>query len=347
MISNTDANAFHEHYRHSPDVYICHRRDKFLTNLPPYIAFCTFACIHNPLSFGAQLILCPDPKPESFPQLVLKYKPNHFCCTRLHIDELMKYPKCENADLSFIYEAIYGGAKETSEWEQHVSAFLHKHKCQYDIINGYGMTETAGAFAVVHSGNHKMVPYVKNNVMIIDPDSGIELKYNEEGEVCVSSPTLMLGFYKNSQETERDLFIHNNEKWYHSGDIGSVSSDGELTIKGRIKRIYCRISKEGAIVRVYPMRIEEELSKSIYIDNCAVIGKKDNDVAFLSVAYIILKDKTANKKIVENELNNLCCDKLPPSHIPDKYVFIEEFPVTRAGKIDYKALEKMAEEMEK
>jgi acyl-CoA synthetase (AMP-forming)/AMP-acid ligase II len=57
------------------------------------------------------------------------------------------------------------------------------------------MTETAGAFALEHNEHSGLIPYAKNNVMIIDLDTGNELQYNEEGEICVSSPTMMTGYY--------------------------------------------------------------------------------------------------------------------------------------------------------
>ena len=71
MISNNAANAFHEQYRYSLEMFNCHRQDIFLANLPPYIAFCTFPCFHNPLCFGARLILAPNPKPEAFPSQII------------------------------------------------------------------------------------------------------------------------------------------------------------------------------------------------------------------------------------------------------------------------------------
>ena len=245
-------------------------------------------------------------------------------------------------DYSFICEAIYGGTKRSDEWETGVSKFLMSKGCKFPLINGYGMTETAGAFAVANIQNGKMMPYAKNNVMILNQETGEELKYEQEGEVCVSSPTLMTGYYGDCSENNI-LFEKDGCTWMHTGDMGKVMPDGELIITGRIKRIYGKISKEGAMVRVYPMRIEEEISKIPEVASVAVVGKKNSSVAFLSYAFIIPKNDNFDREKLKTIISDYCFRNLPESHIPDEYVFLDAFPLTRAGKVDYMELEKMIE----
>ena len=342
MISSNSANAFSAHYLTSKDIFNIDRSHKFLNILPPFLAFGTFACTHMPLCNGFEVILFPDSSPNKLPELIIKYKPNHFCCGPLHLTELMKNKTIQNMDLSFIYSAIYGGENQSDEWQKMISDFLRSHGSKYSVINGYGMTEAAGAICTVTHKVEMLITYAKNVIKIVDPDTGDECKYNNSGEILVSTPTMMMGYYKNTDETNKVIFEENGIRWLRTGDLGQMSEDGKLTITGRLKRIYWKKSGD-AIVRVYPMRIEDELSTFERVERCTVVGKKDDTVGFQSIAFIILKDKSANTEAVKSTLDELCRDNLTESHIPDEYGFVDDFPLTRAGQVDYRALEKMAE----
>ena len=343
MISNNAANSFSAHYVDSGDVFYIKREHSFLNVLPPFLAFGAFACTHMPLCNGVEVILSPDPNPQNMPKLIIQYRPNHFCCGPLHINSIMDNKQLQNMDLSFVYSMIYGGESTTIEWQKQVNSFLKTHGARYGVINGYGMTEAAGAICTVTHKIDKLITYAKNIIKIINPESKEECAYNETGEIVICTPTMMLGYYHNLRDTNEIIYEQNGIKWLRTGDLGKISENGELTITGRIKRIYWRKCDE-AVVRVYPMRIEETLEKSKYVKGCCVVGKKDDAIGYSSIAYIILKDKTTNSETVKAELDKLCRENLPESHVPDEYRFVESFPLTRAGKVDFRALEKMAEE---
>lgn len=159
-----------------------------------------------------------------------------------------------------------------------------------------------------------------------------------------SMPLIMSGYYKEPDETEKVLFYENGEKWLHTGDLGVVSENGSISITGRLKRIYwCK--KNGMVVRVYPMRIEEIICRLGFVDKCTVVGKKDNEVGYRSIAFVILADKKLkDNNMVIDQITDYCRKNLPANHIPDEYVFVNSFPLTRAGKVDYRELEKIANE---
>lgn len=216
------------------------------------------------------------------------------------------------------------------------------------VLNYYRMTETSATTLFTSSLHPEgLIPFYKVNIRISDPDNfDIEYGYDTEGELCISSDTIMMGYFKNDQETSSTIFEKDGVRWIRTHDLAQISKDGFITITGRIKRIYSRTTSDMIQVRVYPMRIEEELSKSEYVERCAVVGKKDDVVSYKSIAFIILKDKSADTTIVSSELGNLCREQLPESHIPDEYLFLESFPLTRAGKVDYRVLEKMTMEVQ-
>lgn len=90
------------------------------------------------------------------------------------------------------------------------------------------------------------------------------------------------------------------------------------------------------------MRIEETIINNDMVHNCAVVGVKDEVIAYRSIAYIILADKSIHTDEAKEQLEKYCSTMLPDSHRPDEYIFVDKFPLTRAGKVDYRALEEQA-----
>lgn len=348
MLSNISSNSYHFNLSYTNNCKLTkyEKLGSYLSCVPLFLAFGIISCCHGPLCQSMQLVLAPDPSPDAVGKMVISYKPIHLIAGRLHYDMIIKAAKNKNVKLSFVVSAMYGGEKADSEWEQTVNSALQSNGANCYIQNGYGMTETAAATLFAPFKNSQcLIPFGNINVMITDPDNyDTEYGYDTEGELCISSNTIMVGYYQNDQETTETIFDKDGSRWLRTHDLAKISEDGLITITGRIKRIYYKNTKDMIAVRVYPMRTEEELSKSKYVERCAVVGVKDDIVAYRSIAYIILKDTTTNSEAVKAELDKLCRENLPESHVPDEYRFVESFPLTRAGKVDYRALEKMAEE---
>ena len=346
MLSN---KAINSHYINFYDtnrnkIFSFKDRDRFISGVPFFLVFGLCAACHSPLCHSMELVLAPDPSPAAGARIVLKYKINHVISGRLLIEELIT--QATNCDLSYVKTLMYGGEETNKNWEKHITDCLSKYNMTAPLQNSYGMSETsAGVLTAINNETDGLIPCANVDVKIINPDNqNEEYGYDTEGELCISTEQLMIGYFKNETDTVNSLFECNGMRWLKTHDLATISSDGIIKITGRIKRIYSRTTQDMIQVRVYPMRIEEELSKSEYVERCAVVGVKDYIVAYRSIAYIIIKDKTTNSEIVKAELDKLCRENLPESHVPDEYRFVESFPLTRAGKVDYRALEKMAEE---
>ena len=346
MLSN---KAINSHYINFYDtnrnkIFSFKDRDRFISGVPFFLVFGLCAACHSPLCHSMELVLAPDPSPAAGARIVLKYKINHVISGRLLIEELIT--QATNCDLSYVKTLMYGGEETNKNWEKHITDCLSKYNMTAPLQNSYGMSETsAGVLTAINNETDGLIPCANVDVKIINPDNqNEEYGYDTEGELCISTEQLMIGYFKNETDTVNSLFECNGMRWLKTHDLATISSDGIIKITGRIKRIYSRTTQDMIQVRVYPMRIEEELSRSEYVERCAVVGVKDEIVAYRSIAYIILKDKTTNSEIVKAELDKLCRENLPESHVPDEYRFVESFPLTRAGKVDYRTLEKMAEE---
>ena len=130
--------------------------------------------------------------------------------------------------------------------------------------------------------------------------------------------------------------------WIHSGDIGHMDEDGFLFVDGRIKRVIVR--HDG--FKVFPSQIENVISKCNSVNACCAVGvtDKSHSQGKLPLAFVV-KSGNENDDTVKSELFELCKNELPEYAQPIDFVFVDSLPLTPIGKIDYRALEKRAEEM--
>ena len=347
MLSNKNLNSYYVNFNKANSCGLSNyqKGDTYLACVPLFLAFGVSTC-HGPLSHGMTLILAPDPKPETLGKLIMNKKPNHIAAGRVQIDGFIRAADRAKIDLSFIRSIMYGGEASNTNWEQDVANSLLKYRMKAPILNGYGMTECSACILVATKECPEgLLPLGNVNAKITDPDDPqTELGYDMEGELCLSSDTVMMGYYKNNAATEEVIFEENGQRWLRTKDLATISPDGTIHITGRIKRIYHKLSAEKVDIRVYPMRIEECISSLSEIEKCAVVGIKDDKTAYRTIAYLILKEGAGDHESVREKVNEHCKANLPGSHIPDEYAFVSEFPLTRAGKIDYRLLEKMAKE---
>lgn len=181
-------------------------------------------------------------------------------------------------------------------------------------------------------------------VKIVKPETLEEVKYNEVGEICFSAPNTMLGYYKNEKATTEVKKKHlDGIEWLHTGDLGMVDKDGFVYFKGRIKRIYVTRTVEEMLYKIFPTRVEEVLECHVTVSGCGTIAISDEEKLNVLVSFVTLNDKSADKEKVVAELMNYAKSELPEHSVPVKIVVLEEMPLTQSGKIDYRALEQMAE----
>ncbi len=349
MLSNKAMNSYYINFaklNHS-GITSYKRGDTFLFGVPLFLAFGASTCCHGALCHSLELIFAPDPSPKAGIKIIFRSKPNHIIAGRLLIEELVETAQKSNKNLSYIKSIMYGGEETNKTWEDSVAERLKKHNLRVPILNGYGMTETSAAILVAPDNETDgLIPFGNVVAMIVNPDNALqEYSYDTEGELCLAADTIMNGYFKNEKETAAVIFEKNGIRWLKTHDLALISHDGIIRITGRIKRIYSRLTQDKIQTRVYPMRIEEALQNNDLVRECAVVGVKDDILAYRSIAYVILSESTTDFDSVKKRLDDYCHTVLPDSHWPDEYIFIQKYPITRAGKIDYRALEEMAKEM--
>ena len=320
-----------------------HRGQKLMNVMPPFIAY-GFACgIHLPLVLGFTVIIIPNLDPAKLGSLVLKHKPEHMFGVPTHYQQLASDPKLRDKDLSFIINYAAGGDSLSRGAEQTVNDFLAAHGARYPIAKGYGMTEVSSAATVAAGLDNKPgsvgIPMVNTVVAAFEPGTDQELPIGQRGELCISGPCLMKGYYNKPEETAILLRRHPDGRvWAHTGDMGYLDEDGFVFLDSRIKRMIIR--HDG--FKVFPSMIENVVSRHPAVHQCSVVGcaDKDHTQGRLPFVYIVLKaDTTAKKKQVIRELERMCAEDLPEYVQPVAYKFISSMPMTPVGKVDYRQLE--------
>ncbi len=159
-------------------------------------------------------------------------------------------------------------------------------------------------------------------VKIVTPESGQEVKFGEQGELCTRGYHVMKGYYKMPEETVSAI---DSENWLHTGDLAVMDENGYCKITGRIKDMIIRGGEN-----VYPREIEEFLFTHPKIMDVQVIGVPSERYGEEVVAYIRLR---AGEKAESEELADFCTGRIAFHKIPAFFFFVDEYPATASGKI--------------
>lgn len=315
-------------------------KDKFLTFLPPFIAYCLVNAIHDPLYLGFENILIPKFDASDFPNLMYKYKPNHVLAGPILWDYFIKNKKIQKEDLSYLKSPISGGDVLNIELEREINNFFKQHNCNIPIASGYGLTEVSAAAIYSKSTAYKEgfvgIPYVKNNVSVFVPGTKEELPYNQEGEICISTKTLMKEYFNNRSATANIIKkLADGERWIYTGDLGIIDHDGSIKVSGRIKRLIVRNGN-----KIFPSDVENIILQNQLINRVSVVSMPSSEERNVPVAYLTIKPTGMGfeNDIVDN-IELAIRNKLPDFNVPVKYIFKLELPLTNINKIDFKKLE--------
>ena len=250
------------------------------------------------------------------------------------------------------FKHIYsGGEKMEPDVEEKINNLLKQCGAETRLYNCLGSTEMMAGATILYDNCYKRgsvgIPMVKVECAITEPDSDKELPYDNEGEICFSGSTLMMGYYNKPEETDAIVRRHaDGQRWLHTGDLGYMDQDGLLYITGRIKRIFMTRGRDGNVTKVFPDRIEGVISHHEAVELCCAIGVPDEERIHKPMAFVVLKPGAWDEARVREEILALCGKELPAYMVPEAVACREDLPRTPRGKIDYRALEAVAASQE-
>ena len=236
------------------------------------------------------------PSPKIILQAFADVKPNVVVAVPLIIEKIVKknvLPKLETPTMKFLmrvplvndkikakvreqmmaafggnfYEIIVGGAA----FNQEIEAFLRSINFPYTV--GYGMTECGPIISYedwtkFKAGScGKPAPRMDVKILSVDPQ-------NVPGEIVTRGDNVMLGYYKNEEATAG---VIDEEGWLHTGDLGVMDAEGNITIKGRSKNMLLGPSGQN----IYPEEIEDKLNNMLYVNESIVIQAVDGKLVAL------------------------------------------------------------------
>ena len=236
------------------------------------------------------------PSPKIILQAFAEVKPKIVIAVPLIIEKIIKknvLPKLETPTMKFLlnvpfvsdkirekvreqvmnafggnfYEVIVGGAA----FNQEVEAFMRSINFPYTV--GYGMTECAPIISYedwekFKAGScGKPAPRMEVQILSRDPQ-------NIPGEIVTRGDNVMLGYYKNQEATDE---VIDADGWMHTGDLGVMDAEGNITIKGRSKNMLLGPSGQN----IYPEEIEDKLNNLPYVNESIVIQALDGKLAAL------------------------------------------------------------------
>jgi AMP-binding enzyme len=216
------------------------------------------------------------------------------------------------------YELVTGGAALNKEIEDFLVSI------NFPVTSGYGATECGPM--VTYSDYKDFVPgscgtpVLNMEVKIVSPDPA-----NVPGEVITRGENVMLGYYKNEEATKEVL---DKDGWYHTGDLGTMSADGHLFLRGRIKNMLLGSNGQN----VYPEEIEDKLNSMSMVSECIVVQRGDKIVGLVYPDFDEAKEMGFSQSDLQDimEQNRLELNNMLPSfcHLSAIELRDEEFAKT-------------------
>lgn len=317
---------------------------KYLAYVPFFSMYGSTVGMHGTMLYGAIADICPKMSVDEFDKVLWKKKPNICIGVPKSYNVVRNSKLLKNKDLSFAKFLAMGGDNISPSDLQADIDFLTEHGMTEGIRYGIGATEAMMIATFMNDKRSRLVgscgiPYPCTKIRISDHETGEELPLGTEGELYVHTPTLMLGYIGNEEETKNSFFIDpvSNEKYYKTGDKGYLSEDGHLYVVGRYKRLMKR--PDGH--QVSPIPIEDSICSNENVKECAVVGikRKDKPYGVIPTAFIALKsDGNPNDfivPIIKDSLSKISGER----ELALAYVFIDSIPMTENGKVDFVKLQ--------
>ena len=339
VLSNNSLNA--PCFQHSKSDVPRGYNDRFANIMPPFIAYGLVDGIHLPLTEGMEVLLLPKFDPNEFSQILMKYKPAHFMGIPSHFEILMNDSRMNGKSLSFVKNAGCGGDQVATPLEERINKYLSEHDCNSTLRIGYGMTENAAmSIYDLNNGMTKVgrlgIPMQETIIGVFD-EAGNELPYDKVGELRISSPAIINGYFKNEKETAETIIEVDGRKWIKTGDYAEIDEDGNVKLIGRKRVMFVRPDGHN----VFPDMIRDYLAGCPIIKDVCVVGIKSkfNANGKIPTAIVVLKDNTMDRNDAKRKILEYQSHLLGERDGAIDVRFRDELPMTPIGKIDVLRIE--------
>ena len=324
------ANMAHEEVHHA----------KMLAAMPVFHGFGLGVCIHTLMFIGGTSILVPRFNVKSYAKLIRRTRPNYIAGVPTLFEAITRNRYLDGADLSCLRGVFSGGDSLTIELKKKFDKFLADHNARVRVREGYGTTECVTACCLTPYNKEKEgsigIPFPDTYFKICKPGTCDELPYGEEGEICLTGPSMMIGYIGHEEENKQTMRTHaDGHVWLHTGDLGLMDEEGFIYFRQRMKRM---IVTSG--YNVYPSQLENIIEGHPAVQRSCVIGVPDTLKMQRVKAFIVLRDGYKPDEAMKEELMAHCKAHIAKYALPSEIEFRESLPTTLVGKVAYTQLEK-------
>ena len=303
-------------------------RNKVLCVLPLYHCFAFTCNIVGVLSCGAATVMLSNFTPKETVNVIATQGITTLFVVPSICTLLTKFAQKE--DLASVTLVIIGGTALPIK-----VANDFKNKFDLEISEGYGLSECSPVVSVNPPGKVKLgsvgLPLCETKVKTVRPD-GSATETNETGELLILSPSVMLGYWQEPEETALTI---EKDGWLHTGDVAKIDEDGYIYIVDRIKDMIISMGEN-----IYPREIEELVYHYDGIKEAAVIGVPDKLRGQAGCLFYTVQEGT---NVDQRALKKYLRSNLATYKVPREFREIEALPKTSTGKIAKKVLAAMYE----
>lgn len=311
---------------------------RMLAAMPVFHGFGLGVCIHTMLYCGGTAILVPRFNVKSYAKLIRMTKPNFIAGVPTLFEAITRNEYLDGADLSCLKGVFSGGDSLSVELKKKFDKFLAEHNASVRVREGYGTTECVTACCLTPHDKEKEgsigIPFPDTFFKICRPGTCEEVPYGEEGEICLTGPSMMLGYINHEEENRETLRTHaDGHVWLHTGDLGVMDEEGFVYFRQRIKRM---IVTSG--YNVYPSQIENVLEGHPAVQRSCVIGVSDPYKMQKVKAFVVLKKGVKNDPELIEDIMEHCRKHVAKYAMPYVIEVRDSLPTTLVGKVAYTKL---------
>ncbi len=338
MLSDLNFNALAWQTANMANKEVHH--SKMLAAMPVFHGFGLGVCIHTLMFCGGTSILVPRFNVKSYAQLIRKTQPNFIAGVPTLFEAITRNRYLDGADLSCLRGVFSGGDSLTIELKKKFDQFLADHNASVRVREGYGTTECVTACCLTPYNKEKEgsigIPFPDTYFKICKPGTTEEIPFGEEGEICLTGPSMMLGYIGHEEENRQTLRTHaDGHVWLHTGDLGMMDSEGFVYFRQRIKRM---IVTSG--YNVYPSQLENIIEGHPAVQRSCVIGVRDPLKMQRVKAFVVLKENCPKDDDMRESIMKHCRAHIAKYALPSEIEFRDSLPTTLVGKVAYTQLEK-------
>lgn len=313
--------------------------DTILAILPIFHGFGLGVCINAAFMGGGKSVLVPQFTPEIVADLIRTKRPNFVVGVPTLFEALCSNPVFRKTDLSCLKATFSGADTLPRPVKEKFEAIVKERGGNVQLLEGYGLTEAVTAIMATPLNQYREgsvgIPFPDMMAKIVKPGTTEEAPVGEEGEICVHGPAVMLGYLDQPKETAETLRTHADGRiWLHTGDIGTMDTDGFFYFKLRQKRM---IKSSG--MNVYPAQVEDVLYRHPAVLKACVIGVPDEKQVQRVKGFVVLKEPGKAGPDMEKAIIAHCQEHLIRWSCPREIEFRNDLPCTLVGKVAFNVLQ--------